>query len=607
MVNLEILTDVQLSVFNLEMNGVETNLSEEFNGIYPSLEFIKLVNNPNIPSKEIIVAARTIFQKFEKFDFILTKKNLRGCDIDKTFQYTFNSKNVKDGIQFFILDHIFYYAEIQDLVLADEILQKQKENSDFDIFQLKMAILEKNTSAADEIVNSSLACSIPVIISKTTIYEDYENIFVKRLNRLKCEIALLKDDFTLAEEIVKLLPTDEAESYVYHGHILLSRNERKAALKSFLKGAKLNPNNWDVFYQLGRVYLEDGELDRGIKCVKKSVLLAAHVENIELLCQYILPGEALVTLKNYREMAMPGVLDEQLPFWFQFRKALSFLQLGSAESIPLFQKLTRKFPTNSVLWECLAEAYVTRGSLNTALKQYQKAAELCLEANDDSQATRLRYRIGQLCLETKDVDTAMNMFEGNERSSEMSLGLAECNLEIARQHAENLLPELSYIYIKKTLNLCRHALEKDGSSPLIWKVFADALMVTRHFKKGNLFLEIPKEFCGNDGTRSKEGCLKLAVSVYLKIARAVPESPFSWSDLSMAYYCLQDDERAVLCSKKSIETLELENKGTKSDIWLNLGVTAFRTDPALSQVIQFVYFVILILFISARIRSIIEV
>ena len=64
---------------------------------------------------------------------------------------------------------------------------------------------------------------------------------------------------------------------------------------------------------------------------------------------------------------------EDVPLWFEFRYGLSLLEIGnSAEAIRQFQRLTRRNPENSVYWECLAESYVERGSLNTALKSYQE-------------------------------------------------------------------------------------------------------------------------------------------------------------------------------------------------------------------------------------------
>ena len=58
----------------------------------------KFDKSENQAAKDSIVSARTIFQKFEKFDFILTKKNLRGCDVYKKFQFSFDSQNVKNDV-----------------------------------------------------------------------------------------------------------------------------------------------------------------------------------------------------------------------------------------------------------------------------------------------------------------------------------------------------------------------------------------------------------------------------------------------------------------------------------------------------------------------------
>ena len=42
------------------------------------------------------------------------------------------------------------------------------------------------------------------------------------------------------------------------------------------------------------------DTDRGVKCLKKSISLCSRTENIELVCQYVSPGEALSILHEFK-------------------------------------------------------------------------------------------------------------------------------------------------------------------------------------------------------------------------------------------------------------------------------------------------------------------
>ena len=50
---------------------------------------------------------------------------------------------------------------------------------------------------------------------------------------------------------------------------------------------------------------------------------------------------------------------------------------------------------------------------------------------------------------------------------------------------------------------------------------------------------------------------EFAISGYLKIVSECP-SPFSWSDLAIAYFATDNFDKAVICGKKSAELLENE-------------------------------------------------
>ena len=159
--------------------------------------------NGSLSPKERIVTARVLFQKYEKFDFILSMKNFRGCDVDKNFAFTFNSKNCKTGIQFFLLEQIFYFADIQDLLLADEILANQSENKEFDLFRAKRALIDDNKISLRTILSQiDPNPNVSIILRETEIGKGHVTSYTERLRLLECELAVRENDFDKAEQMI---------------------------------------------------------------------------------------------------------------------------------------------------------------------------------------------------------------------------------------------------------------------------------------------------------------------------------------------------------------------------------------------------------------------
>ena len=107
-------------------------------------------------------------------------------------------------------------------------------------------------------------------------------------------------------------------------------------------------------------------------------------------------------------------------------------------------------------------------------------------------------------------------------------------------------------------------------------------MVVRHFEKSNLQLCVPEQMAKDDRNLNRTECLKLALVAYYNVIKYAP-SAVAWSDLCLVYFCLGQNEHAILCGKKAVELISEESKLVRSDLWHNLGLVAFTTNPALAQ------------------------
>jgi len=130
-------------------------------------------------------------------------KNFRGCDVDKNFAFTFDSKNCKTGIQFFLLEQIFYFADIQDLILADEILASQSENKEFDLFRAKKALIDDDINKLKSILSRiDSNPNVSIILRETDIGKGHMVSYTERLKLLKCELAVRENEFDKAEKMI---------------------------------------------------------------------------------------------------------------------------------------------------------------------------------------------------------------------------------------------------------------------------------------------------------------------------------------------------------------------------------------------------------------------
>ena len=115
----------------------------------------------------------------------------------------------------------------------------------------------------------------------------------------------------------------------------------------------------------------------------------------------------------------------------------------------------------------------------------------------------------------------------------------------------------------------------------MWKLIGDAFILVRLFNKAKLKLEVPTELSPEKLDRS--ACFKMAQMAYYNVIKCAPSSA-AWSDLSLVYFCLGQSDHAIQCAKRSSELICSDSsKVVRSDLWHNLALVSFSTNPALAQ------------------------
>lgn len=161
------------------------------------------------------------------------------------------------------------------------------------------------------------------------------------------------------------------------GQIYFEQECYQEALNSILKATKLDPFNCHCYYWLGKIYFTNDEQSKAIKCLEKCVFLhPQHEQAVFLLSAIYREKSDWNANSNLLELAVNAVPGAQCN-WARIQ--LGFHNLGLQyfnEAINSFRMALRSDVNNISSWEGLADAYLQRGSFNSALKVYQKISEL---------------------------------------------------------------------------------------------------------------------------------------------------------------------------------------------------------------------------------------
>lgn len=186
-----------------------------------------------------------------------------------------------------------------------------------------------------------------------------------------------KGQFEESLELLAQLNCESCDYFLLFGQSHFSLAQYPDALNAFLRATKLEPYNADCFLWLGKVYQQNGDIERSRKCFEKSCFLNPQHEQSVILLSTIyrqhLEWELNEKLLQTAAQAVPNTPCK----WAT--SLLGFHYLGQRkfdDAIAAFRGVLRMDPHNFISWEGLADSYLKRGSFNSALKVYRKICEL---------------------------------------------------------------------------------------------------------------------------------------------------------------------------------------------------------------------------------------
>ncbi|XP_056637029.1 tetratricopeptide repeat protein 37 [Diorhabda sublineata] len=421
------------------------------------------------------------------------------------------------------------------------------------ITSLHLSILSKSTLESDweranDIYNSindekvkldSLEDIITVNINLNNISEAESQIaFLKTKNDLKAsylEAKLLKKQqrYEAALQILENNTPDNSDWWMEIGKIYWSIGSYKKSLVPFLKAAKCNPNNYSVFYNLGNYYQKFEDFEKARRCYEKAFHLNTNSQKIATeLSKMYCKLKNWETAHNLLENISNGTINEKTA-WAWLQLGLSYLeQENYTKAIEKLQFVVRIDKENTYNWQCLADAYYSRGSYTSALKCYTKSLDYTENILYPSlQIANIKKTLGLYDEAKADF---LDIILKNEQYLPALKGLAETCIYQAKECYRDQRLGSAQTHAQKALNYLSTALGHKNNFSCLWKLIADVFLFVSDLPEQYCSLKVTEDLMEGKSVIDKEEMFVLATSCYCK-AIGLMEDILLWHDLSNCY------------------------------------------------------------------------
>jgi tetratricopeptide (TPR) repeat protein len=254
--------------------------------------------------------------------------------------------------------------------------------------------------------------------------------------------------------------------------------------KSSIKAIKLNPYRWHFIFNLGNYYkylIKDYK--KALKCYQKVYDICLNlnlcgVELVDCLLKNKEDDEAFIILKR-------AINEIENCKWASLRLGIIYLKKSEFnEAIRLFHNVIRNDPDDCNVWQCLADAYLNRGSLTSALKSFTKAIEI------DADSTYASYQIAHIKQSLKLYDQAVLDYLAvlNKITNHIPTlkGLGETYYLLAVENVKVSLNEKYLEYIELSVKYLCKALLLRKDLCCLWKILADCCGLIRFYPDKSL-------------------------------------------------------------------------------------------------------------------------
>ncbi|XP_064071662.1 superkiller complex protein 3 [Vanessa tameamea] len=254
---------------------------------------------------------------------------------------------------------------------------------------------------------------------------------------------------------------------------------------NLLKAAKLDSEHDETFLYLGMYYHHcKTDYAKAKKCYEKAYSLnnsdcnvIKHLSDVYIKLQ--LKDNNYDLLYKASQNAM---LNQS---WISFRLGLHYINRREWENaIIQFRNVIKSNHNDIVAFECLADAYFSRGSFTSALKAYNKVIKM--NSNKIHCLTRIGY-IHSILTQYKDAISTFKKVLETEPYSMLALkGIAETYMRIAMNKFNAKLYGSARDTAQNAIDYIIKALSKEKKFLCFWNLLGNALI---------FLTKLPKEFC----------------------------------------------------------------------------------------------------------------
>nr|XP_058948066.1 tetratricopeptide repeat protein 37-like [Pocillopora verrucosa] len=373
------------------------------------------------------------------------------------------------------------------------------------------------------------------------------------------------------------------------------RADKKKCLAEFLKAAKLDSYYSPTFLYLGHYYrgvLKD--LSKASRCYQKAFDLdpSSVVAGIALGDSLMEVGNEVAALNLYKNVTSASSPGEGK--WAWLRLGLFHLkQNESTAAISCFQSALRADLKDRHCWECLGEAYMSRGSYIAAMKAFTKASEL------DPSSLYCLYQLAAikqlLCVHSEAIKEYKLILEMQHDYVPAMKGLGETYLNQARSALQQDFNGKAVDCVMAAIHVLARAVQCKPGLSCLWKLIGDCCTIIHPVSnisiRGTIPDNLKKHIHGEHNDLDKTQLLALGSGAYGRALKLQPDCGSLWGDLG--FNCFQQAKilKGNVKEKMAHRSLQALKKGltlqpSNHKLWNSLGVVAASREvnnPDLSQ------------------------
>ncbi|VDM55696.1 unnamed protein product [Angiostrongylus costaricensis] len=369
----------------------------------------------------------------------------------------------------------------------------------------------------------------------------------------------------------------------------------KDATSLLVKSAKMNPRSSRVFFLLGKTLCRKNPL-KARSCLERAVKIRpTNEEYVRALDDVYCEAEESV---EQRLSLLNGLCAPRRPLWVRKR----VVELCKAKQdwdavISELQHVVREVTDDIVSWAGLAEAYSSRGNLQSSVNAYERVLEIDPESD---------YAICliQVLMRMHNLDAAAERCarwrschgQGSALKNAVDLLDAQVQLRLF----DNTLSGERYKYLKTAFNLLDSVISEKPRISLAYKLAADALFRALKFQDELMMnLGIPASW----SVSCRLSAIRSSIIFYSVVLHLNQENPWAWNDLAVALLysahlnnSSEDAVKALECLRKALSLCKCFQM--RSQFWTLIAearrlsaVEGGRNDAPLSAALQQHYLV----------------